>query len=75
MKTATLEENEKGDEFITQIHFRSPEGSFLKFGLNGVMEEGLDGERGIVSDPLTGNQIYGDLSFFSNWYDLLWSKQ
>ncbi|CAG5110250.1 Oidioi.mRNA.OKI2018_I69.chr2.g4667.t1.cds [Oikopleura dioica] len=67
MLTATLEENEKGDEFITQIHFRSPDGSFLKFGLNGVMEEGLDGERGIVSDPLTGDQIYGDLSFFSNW--------
>ncbi|CBY33142.1 unnamed protein product [Oikopleura dioica] len=65
--TATLEENEKGDEFITEIHFRSPEGSFLKFGLNGVMEEGLERERGILSDPLTGDQIYGDLSFFSNW--------
>jgi hypothetical protein len=61
--TAETGENEKGLNFMTKVHFMSPDGARLLFDVDGVHLDGLGEETASDPHPITGHQVYGDLIF------------
>jgi len=64
--TAETGENEKGLNYMTKVHFMSPEGARLLFDVDGVHLDGLGEETASDPHPITGHQVtYSDNKFLS----------
>ena len=55
--TAETGENEKGLNYMTKVHFMSPEGARLLFDVDGVHLDGLGDEPASDPHPITGHQV------------------